>query len=179
MSFIAGRLVTSGGLHERESHLEQRLKLLDDHIGAHRGGQARAKHRTADRRDDGDPFTGLDTRGTRGGHRLDGLRAWRIGHANQADQCRALCGAGWRNGDIDGNDTTAEPAHLLRRRIGYAIQGLGLFPHRTVADNIATVPRLLGWAKAADSGMSAGFAPLRSLSTYWAAVLPAARKFGP
>ena len=46
---------------------------------------------------------------------------------------------------IDGRDTTGEPAHLLRRRIGYAIQGLGLFPHRTVADNIATVPRLLGW----------------------------------
>jgi osmoprotectant transport system ATP-binding protein len=46
---------------------------------------------------------------------------------------------------IDGNDTTAEPPHLLRRRIGYAIQGLGLFPHRSVADNIATVPRLLGW----------------------------------
>jgi len=46
---------------------------------------------------------------------------------------------------IDGHDTAAEPAHLLRRRIGYAIQGLGLFPHRTVAENIATVPRLLGW----------------------------------
>ena len=35
------------------------------------------------------------------------------------------------------------PAPLLRRRIGYAIQGHGLFPHRTVAENIATVPRLL------------------------------------
>jgi osmoprotectant transport system ATP-binding protein len=46
---------------------------------------------------------------------------------------------------IDGRDTRAEPAHLLRRRIGYAIQGHGLFPHRTVAENIATVPRLLGW----------------------------------
>ncbi|HJX21090.1 MAG TPA: ABC transporter ATP-binding protein, partial [Steroidobacteraceae bacterium] len=46
---------------------------------------------------------------------------------------------------IDGNDTTGEPAHLLRRRIGYAIQGHGLFPHRTVAENIATVPHLLGW----------------------------------
>jgi osmoprotectant transport system ATP-binding protein len=46
---------------------------------------------------------------------------------------------------IGGRDTREEPAHLLRRRIGYAIQGLGLFPHRTVADNIATVPRLLGW----------------------------------
>jgi len=46
---------------------------------------------------------------------------------------------------IDGQDTTGEPAHLLRRRIGYAIQGLGLFPHRTVAENVGTVPRLLGW----------------------------------
>jgi len=46
---------------------------------------------------------------------------------------------------INGNDTKTEPPHLLRRRIGYAIQGHGLFPHRTVAENIATVPRLLGW----------------------------------
>ena len=46
---------------------------------------------------------------------------------------------------LEGNDTRREPAHLLRRRIGYAIQGHGLFPHRTVAENIATVPRLLGW----------------------------------
>src|SRR5271163_3257258 len=49
---------------------------------------------------------------------------------------------------IDGRDTAAEPAHLLRRRIGYAIQGHGLFPHRSVAENIATVPRLLGWKAA-------------------------------
>jgi len=49
---------------------------------------------------------------------------------------------------IDGRDTRAEPAHLLRRRIGYVIQGYGLFPHRTVAENIATVPRLLGWEAA-------------------------------
>jgi osmoprotectant transport system ATP-binding protein len=46
---------------------------------------------------------------------------------------------------IDGKDTTIEPPHLLRRRIGYAIQSHGLFPHRTVAENIATVPRLLEW----------------------------------
>jgi osmoprotectant transport system ATP-binding protein len=46
---------------------------------------------------------------------------------------------------IEGRDTRAEPAHLLRRRIGYAIQGHGLFPHRTVAENIATVPQLLRW----------------------------------
>ena len=35
----------------------------------------------------------------------------------------------------------------LRRRIGYVIQQIGLFPHQTIADNIATVPRLLGWDK--------------------------------
>jgi osmoprotectant transport system ATP-binding protein len=49
---------------------------------------------------------------------------------------------------IEDRDTRDEPAHLLRRRIGYAIQGHGLFPHRTVAENIATVPRLLGWQAA-------------------------------
>jgi len=49
---------------------------------------------------------------------------------------------------LEGADTRDEPAYLLRRRIGYAIQGHGLFPHRTVAENIATVPRLLGWEKA-------------------------------
>ena len=49
---------------------------------------------------------------------------------------------------IGGQDTKDVPGHILRRRIGYAIQGHGLFPHRTVAENIATVPRLDGWARA-------------------------------
>lgn len=48
---------------------------------------------------------------------------------------------------LDGEDNRSMPAYLLRRRIGYAIQGHGLFPHRTVAQNIATVPNLLGWEK--------------------------------
>ncbi|MDO9415947.1 ABC transporter ATP-binding protein [Pararhizobium sp.] len=48
---------------------------------------------------------------------------------------------------LDGEDNRAIPAYELRRRIGYAIQGHGLFPHRTVAQNIATVPVLLGWEK--------------------------------
>jgi osmoprotectant transport system ATP-binding protein len=39
-----------------------------------------------------------------------------------------------------------EPAEL-RRHIGYAIQQIGLFPHQTIAENIATVPRLLGWSR--------------------------------
>ncbi|MCD2178765.1 ABC transporter ATP-binding protein [Rhizobium sp. C1] len=48
---------------------------------------------------------------------------------------------------IDGRDNRDLPGHELRRAIGYAIQGYGLFPHRTVAQNIATVPKLLGWDK--------------------------------
>ncbi len=48
---------------------------------------------------------------------------------------------------IHGQDTMAIPEDQLRHRIGYVIQGYGLFPHRTVAENIATVPRLLGWDK--------------------------------
>ncbi|MBI4921669.1 MAG: ABC transporter ATP-binding protein [Devosia nanyangense] len=46
---------------------------------------------------------------------------------------------------IDGADTRALPAHELRRRIGYVIQNYGLFPHRTVGENVATVPKLVGW----------------------------------
>jgi osmoprotectant transport system ATP-binding protein len=48
---------------------------------------------------------------------------------------------------FDGEDVTTVNADMLRRRIGYAIQQIGLFPHLSVADNIATVPRLLGWDK--------------------------------
>ena len=46
---------------------------------------------------------------------------------------------------VDGRDVASVPAHDLRRGIGYVIQQVGLFNHRTVADNISTVPRLLGW----------------------------------
>lgn len=49
---------------------------------------------------------------------------------------------------VDGVDTASVPAETLRRGIGYVIQGHGLFPHWTVARNIATVPRLLGWRAA-------------------------------
>jgi len=50
--------------------------------------------------------------------------------------------------EIDGTDTRHMKAYELRRRIGYAIQDHGLFPHWTVARNISTVPRLLGWDQA-------------------------------
>jgi osmoprotectant transport system ATP-binding protein len=48
---------------------------------------------------------------------------------------------------ISGEDTMTIPEDELRHRIGYVIQGYGLFPHRNVTENIATVPRLLGWDK--------------------------------
>jgi osmoprotectant transport system ATP-binding protein len=52
-------------------------------------------------------------------------------------------------GDIllDGRSVKQRRPAELRREIGYAIQQIGLFPHLTVGDNIATVPRLLGWDK--------------------------------
>jgi len=46
---------------------------------------------------------------------------------------------------LDGEDVTAIDPVQLRRRMGYVIQAGGLFPHRTVGQNIATVPKLLGW----------------------------------
>jgi len=46
---------------------------------------------------------------------------------------------------LDGDDIGAADPPALRRRIGYVIQHGGLFPHRTVVDNVATVPYLLGW----------------------------------
>ena len=49
---------------------------------------------------------------------------------------------------IEGRDVMQQDPALLRRRIGYVIQQGGLLPHRTIVDNIATVPILLGWDKA-------------------------------
>ncbi len=48
---------------------------------------------------------------------------------------------------FEGEDATDVNADRLRRRIGYVIQQIGLFPHRTIAENIATVPKMLGWDK--------------------------------
>ncbi|MEV7621965.1 ATP-binding cassette domain-containing protein [Actinoplanes sp. NPDC089786] len=48
---------------------------------------------------------------------------------------------------IDGEDITGQDAVDLRRRIGYVIQNVGLFPHQSIRTNVGTVPRLLGWPK--------------------------------
>jgi len=49
---------------------------------------------------------------------------------------------------VSGEQVDRVPAHELRRRIGYVFQGLGLFPHMSVAENIGITPRLLGWPRA-------------------------------
>nr|WP_255955258.1 ABC transporter ATP-binding protein [Streptomyces sp. ODS25] len=48
---------------------------------------------------------------------------------------------------LDGKNVLKEPVNALRRSMGYVIQNAGLFQHRNILDNIATVPRLLGWSK--------------------------------
>ncbi len=49
--------------------------------------------------------------------------------------------------ELDGEDVTHINAVQLRRRIGYVIQQIGLFPHQTIRSNVATLPKLLGWDK--------------------------------
>jgi osmoprotectant transport system ATP-binding protein len=53
------------------------------------------------------------------------------------------------SGDIEigGSSVTARSPAQLRREMGYVIQQIGLFPHRTIAENITTVPSLLGWSR--------------------------------
>ncbi|MGE3929410.1 MAG: ATP-binding cassette domain-containing protein, partial [Hyphomonadaceae bacterium] len=49
---------------------------------------------------------------------------------------------------IEGKSAFETPAHELRRHVGYVIQGVGLFPHLSIAENIAVTPHLLGWTRA-------------------------------
>jgi osmoprotectant transport system ATP-binding protein len=73
---------------------------------------------------------------------------------------------------LDGADVTHVDPVELRRHIGYVIQHVGLFPHRTVLDNVATVPELLGWtrerrqARAAELLELVGLAPGQYGSRY-------------
>ncbi|MGZ5855487.1 MAG: ATP-binding cassette domain-containing protein, partial [Xanthobacteraceae bacterium] len=47
--------------------------------------------------------------------------------------------------NVNGEDIRSRDPIALRRRIGYVFQGVGLFPHLTVAENITITPKLLGW----------------------------------
>jgi osmoprotectant transport system ATP-binding protein len=72
---------------------------------------------------------------------------------------------------LDGVDVATRDLTTLRRGIGYVIQQTGLFPHQTILDNVATVPRLRGWprprqrARAADLLAMVGLEPARSRRT--------------
>ncbi len=74
---------------------------------------------------------------------------------------------------VGGEDIAAADPVFLRRRIGYVFQGVGLFPHMDVAENIAVTLRLLGWEKPAMSARVAEMLDLVRLPRELAARLPA------
>jgi osmoprotectant transport system ATP-binding protein len=79
---------------------------------------------------------------------------------------------------LDGRPVREQPGPQLRRGIGYVFQGVGLFPHLTVAENIATTPRLLGWAEADIAARVAELLDLVSLPQSYAARFPDALSGG-
>ena len=74
---------------------------------------------------------------------------------------------------VAGQDASSQPAHLLRRRIGYVFQEIGLFPHLTVAENIAITPKLLGWDAQRIAGRVANLMGLVNLPREMGDRLPA------
>ena len=80
--------------------------------------------------------------------------------------------------EIDGRPAAEGPAHLLRRRIGYVFQGVGLFPHLTVGENIAVTPKLLGWNAAEIAARVQEMLHLVDLPTEFAARSPDALSGG-
>lgn len=79
---------------------------------------------------------------------------------------------------VEGEDAASIAPHLLRRRIGYVFQEVGLFPHLTVAENIAVTPRLLGWERARTEARVAELLDLVALPTEMAARTPDALSGG-
>jgi osmoprotectant transport system ATP-binding protein len=74
---------------------------------------------------------------------------------------------------LDDQDTSTVDAAVLRRGIGYVIQHAGLFPHRTIVDNISTVPVLLGWDRRKARARSLELMERVGLSTSFAGRYPA------
>lgn len=79
---------------------------------------------------------------------------------------------------VAGEDAAAQAAHALRRRIGYVFQEIGLFPHLTVAENIAITPRLLGWERPRTAARVAELLDLVALPQEVAARMPSALSGG-
>ncbi len=74
---------------------------------------------------------------------------------------------------IGGEDAASIPPHILRRRIGYVFQEVGLFPHLSIAENIGITPKLMGEPKAAIEARVAELLDLVSLPREFAARRPA------
>ena len=79
---------------------------------------------------------------------------------------------------VEGTDVRARPAPELRRAIGYVFQGVGLFPHLSVGENIGITPRLLGWDAARIVARVAELLALVALPTNYAERAPAALSGG-
>jgi osmoprotectant transport system ATP-binding protein len=79
---------------------------------------------------------------------------------------------------VEGEPTAAQPAHLLRRRIGYVFQEIGLFPHMTVGENIAVGPKLAGWERSRTAKRTAELLDLVALPADIGARLPSALSGG-
>jgi len=79
---------------------------------------------------------------------------------------------------IEGEAVGALEPHILRRRIGYVFQEVGLFPHLTVAENISITPKLLGWDKARRAARAAELLDLVALPREMAGRFPAALSGG-
>jgi osmoprotectant transport system ATP-binding protein len=74
---------------------------------------------------------------------------------------------------VSGEDVKGVPGHELRRSVGYVFQGIGLFPHLSVAENIGITPRLLGWDAARIAGRVEELADLVALPRNLLPRLPA------
>jgi osmoprotectant transport system ATP-binding protein len=79
---------------------------------------------------------------------------------------------------LEGERLSATQPHLVRRRIGYVFQEVGLFPHMTVGENIALTPKLLDWAPARIAERVEALLDLVGLPRDMAARLPAALSGG-
>jgi len=79
---------------------------------------------------------------------------------------------------VEGRDTASLDPHALRRSIGYVFQGVGLFPHMSVAENVAVPLRLLGWPRDRSRARVAELLALVELDASLAARLPAALSGG-
>jgi osmoprotectant transport system ATP-binding protein len=79
---------------------------------------------------------------------------------------------------VEGRDTASLDPHALRRSIGYVFQGIGLFPHMTVAENVAVPLRLLGWPRERTRARVAELLALVELDASLASRLPAALSGG-